>query len=298
MAYNQKESVSIIIPTLNAAAEIRSLLDMLHQQTCIPDEILIVDSDSEDDTIEVASQYPLVRIIKIKRADFDHGGTRDFAIRAAKGDIVLFLTQDAVPCDNRYVDSIVRSVMQEGVACSCGRQIARSDAPQYERLTREFNYPSESFLRDATDRARLGIKAYFLSDVCSAYRREAYLSVGGFDHPLMTNEDMLIAAKFLNAGYRIAYCAEAAVYHSHRYSFRQEFERNRKIGLVMEQYRDRLGAVSAEKEGLRYVRYVLRKLISKGALRESFQFCVLCTAKALGNRKGRRLGKSLNAETR
>jgi len=295
MGNDPKPSVSVIIPTLNAEEAIGHLLDLLQTQTYTPDEILVIDSESSDNTVNIANQYPNVRTISIKQADFDHGGTRDFAIRETRGDIILFLTQDAVPCDNRYIESITHAVMQDGVACACGRQIARADAPAYEKLTREFNYPSLSFVRDASDIARLGIKAYFLSDVCSAYRREAYLAVGGFDRPLLTNEDMLIAAKFLHEGYMIAYCAEAAVFHSHVYSLRQEFERNSKIGFVMEQYKDRFGAVSAEKEGLKYVRYVLKKLLSKGALVASFWFCLLCAAKMLGNRNGRRLGR--NAKT-
>jgi len=295
MVSNQKPSVSVIIPTLNAEEEIGHLLDLLRTQTCVPDEILVIDSESSDNTINAVNQYPTVRTIAIKQADFDHGGTRDFAIRETHGDIILFLTQDAMPCDDRYIESIAYAVMQDGVACACGRQIARADAPAYEKLTREFNYPCENFVRDASDIARLGIKAYFLSDVCSAYKREAYLAVGGFDRPLITNEDMLIAAKFLHEGYKIAYCAEAAVFHSHTYSLRQEFERNCKIGLVMEQYKDRFGDVNAEKEGLKYVRYVLKKLLSKGALGAAFQFCLLCTAKMLGNRSGRRLERNAKA---
>ena len=290
MEQNQKATVSIIIPTLNASVELGSLLEMLLKQTLCPDEILVLDSESDDDTVEIAKKYPLTRVIEIKRADFDHGGSRDLAFRAAHGDIVLFFTQDAMPRDDKYVEAIVQSVLQEGVACACGRQIARANAPLYEKFTREFNYPPQSNVRDVSDIQRLGIKAFFLSDACSAYRREAYLAVGGFDHPILTNEDMLIAAKFLSAGYKIAYCAEAAILHSHLYSLRQEYERNYKIGFVMEKYRDRFGAVRAESEGVRYVKHVLKQLLQQRAIGECFRFCLLCAAKMFGNRKGRRSG--------
>ncbi len=290
MEQNQKATVSIIIPTLNASVELGSLLEMLLKQTLCPDEILVLDSESNDDTVEIAKKYPLTRVIEIKRADFDHGGSRDLAFRAAHGDIVLFLTQDAMPSGDKYVEAIVKSVLQEGVASACGRQIARADAPLYEKFTREYNYPPQSNVRDASDIERLGIKAFFLSDACSAYRREAYLAVGGFDHPILTNEDMLIAAKFLTAGYKIAYCAEAAILHSHLYSLRQEYERNYKIGFVMEKYRDRFGAVRAESEGVRYVKYVLKRLLQQRAIGEGIRFCLLCAAKVIGNRKGRHSG--------
>ena len=287
MEQTQSKTISVIIPTRNAASELAVLLSMLHRQTRLPDEILVVDSESNDNTLEIARKFPLVRVLEIKLAEFDHGGTRDFALRASSGDLVLFFTQDAIPCDERYIEAIVQAVTQEGVACACARQIARADAPLYEKFTREYNYPETSFVRDQSDIPKLGIKAYFLSDACSAYRRDAYLAVGGFDHPILTNEDMLIAARFLLAGYKIAYCAESAVFHSHHYSLRQEYERNYKIGFVLEKYQDRFSSARAESEGFRYVRQILKRLMQTRAFQESFRFSFLCAAKVFGSRKGR-----------
>ena len=287
MEQTQSKTISVIIPTRNAASELAVLLSMLHRQTRLPDEILVVDSESNDNTLEIARKFPLVRVLEIKLAEFDHGGTRDFALRASSGDLVLFFTQDAIPCDERYIEAIVQAVTQEGVACACARQIARADAPLYEKFTREYDYQETSFVRDQSDIPKLGIKAYFLSDACSAYRRDAYLAVGGFDHPILTNEDMLIAARFLLAGYKIAYCAESAVFHSHHYSLRQEYERNYKIGFVLEKYQDRFSGARAESEGFRYVRQILKRLMQKRAFQESFRFSFLCAAKVFGSRKGR-----------
>ena len=283
--------VSVIIPTLNAADTIDALLSAIAAQTLSPDEIIIVDSESDDETVLLAKAYPQTRIIEIKRTDFNHGGTRDMAFRASIGDIVLFFTQDVQIKENTYIEQIVHATLQDGGASAYGRQIARRDAPLYERYTREFNYPSLSSTRGAEDLERLGIKAFFFSDVCSAYRRDSYIAVGGFDHPVITNEDMLIAAKFLRAGFRIAYCAEAAVVHSHRYNWKQEYERNFLIGKVLYRYRDRFSGVKANQEGVRLVQHVLKELLKRFAVGSSFQFCFLCTAKLLGNRRGYRAGR-------
>ena len=284
--------VSVIIPTLNASSEIDALLTAIAAQSLSPDEIIVVDSESDDGTAMLAKAHPNTRVMEIKRADFDHGGTRDLAFRASEGDVVLFFTQDAVIRDKTYIEHIVKATMQEGVACAYGRQIARSDAPVYEKFIREFNYPSSSFTRSADDIARLGIKAFFFSDVCSAYRRTSYFAVGGFDHPLTTNEDMLIAAKFLQAGFQIAYCSEAVVLHSHSYTWKQEYSRNAAIGKVLSQYRDRFLGAKANKEGLRLVVYVLRQLLRRGAIWSCIKFCYFCTAKLAGNRNGYRAGAS------
>lgn len=284
--------ISVVIPTLNAAAEIGSLLIAITNQTLKPDEIIIVDSESSDETVSLASAHPLTRLIEIRRADFNHGGTRDMAFRASNGDVVIFFSQDVVIRDKMLIETLVHATLQDGVACAYGRQIAHADAPLYEKYIREFNYPPVSSLRSADDIAQLGIKAFFLSDVCCAYRRDAYLAVGGFDNPVLTNEDMLIAAKLLRAGYQIFYCSDAVVMHSHRYSWKQEYERNVKIGNVLEQYRDRLNGAQAGFEGLRLVIFVFHRLLKQGAIGSCVSFFCLCTAKLFGNWKGRREGTS------
>ena len=280
--------ISVVIPTLNASAEIESLLISITKQTLKPNEIIVVDSESDDETVSLANPHPLVRVISIQRDDFNHGGTRDMAFRASIGDVVLFLSQDVVIRDETYIETLIQATLQDGVACAFGRQVARADAPTYEKYVREFNYPANSSLHGADDVAKLGIKAFFLSDVCSAYRRDAYLAVGGFDHPVLTNEDMLISAKFLNAGYQIAYCSEAVVFHSHHYTWKQEYARNFLIGQVLYQYRERFSGVKAGYEGLRLVVFVLHQLLKRGAIGSCLTFCYLCSAKLLGNRKGYR----------
>lgn len=289
--------VSVIIPTLNASQYIAPLLTRLAEQTRKPDEVLVVDSESDDDTIFQAGQFPFVRVISIKRAEFDHGATRDMALRASIGDIVLFMTQDVLPADTQYVAHMVSAVMQNRVACVCARQIARADAPLYEKLTREFNYPADSFIRSKGDIAHLGIKAFFMSDAGSAYRKADYFAVGGFDHPILTNEDMMIAAKFLRAGYRISYCAEAMTYHSHNYTLKQEYRRNFNIGAAMEEYKERLGSVNARVEGFRYIRFVIDHLFRQRAFRQSARFMALCLAKFFGNRDGKRSQRKRAKET-
>jgi len=284
--------ISVIIPTLNAAAEIGSLLVAIANQTLKPNEIIIVDSESSDETVSLASAHPLTRVISIRRDEFNHGGTRDMAFRASSGDVVLFFSQDVVIRDETYIEALVQATLQDGVACAYGRQIARADAPLYEKYIREFNYPANSSLHGADDIAKLGIKAFFFSDVCSAYRRDTYLAVGGFDTPVVTNEDMLIAAKFLHAGYRISYCADAVVLHSHRYSWKQEYDRNYRIGQVLRQYHERFAAAKTGSEGVRLMAYVLRRLLRRGAIGSCFLFCCLCSAKLLGNRRGYRKGTS------
>lgn len=88
-------AISVIVPTLNAGRQIDTLLTRLEQQTRKPDEIIVVDSSSEDITQEMIKRHPEVKLIVIDRKNFNHGGTRDAMLRESTGDFVLFLTQDA-----------------------------------------------------------------------------------------------------------------------------------------------------------------------------------------------------------
>ena len=283
--------VSVIIPTLNAERWISQQLRMLLSQT-VAAEILVIDSGSTDGTAAVVSSFgPRVRLLQIPRESFDHGGTRDFALRQSAGDWVVFFTQDAIPADGRCIETLLSAFSSPDIGAVYGRQIARPDAPEYEKLTRQFNYPAEARIWREADIPRYGVKSYFFSDACSAYRRDVYLAVGGFDTPIVTNEDMMLAAKLLHGGYALAYAPEAAVYHSHRYTLREEYRRNKKIGLVMEQYRPRLTGAGADAEGWRMLRFVGGALARRGQLGEILRFYAHVLARFAGNRVGKGLGK-------
>lgn len=283
-------SVSVIIPTCNAGKYIGNQLDILLRQTVLPREIIVVDSASDDATCQIAtSQGEPVKLIKIQREEFDHGGTRDFALKQSRGDYVLFLTQDALPIDERYIENLISPMERDtAVAAVCARQVAYPDAREYERLNREFNYPVQGRVWSADDIDRLGVKAYFFSDACSAYRRSAYNAVGGFDRPIETNEDMLIAAKLIHAGYKLAYEPSAQVYHSHCFSLRHEYERNKSIARVMTRYSDRLVGANSDREGMRLALTVSGHLLRRGRLVSLARFIAVLAARFLGNRAGRR----------
>jgi rhamnosyltransferase len=278
--------VSVIIPTLNAEKEIGCLLRVLHTQTIVPEEIIIIDSQSDDGTETICRSDNKVVFIPIKRTEFDHGGARNQAFRQSQGDFVLFLTQDALPADEYYIECLLIPFQDPAVAMVSGRQTARDNANPVEKLVQEFNYPPESNVRAKKDRTVWGIKTFFASNVCSAYRRPAFLAVEGFDAPVLTNEDMLIAARLIDAGYKIAYSAEAKVIHSHHFTLKQQWRRNYNIGIFMRKKADFFRKISASQEGLKMVKYVLSRLLKEKRIGQAVYFCVECAVKWLAYQSG------------
>lgn len=283
--------VSVIIPTLNAEHEIEDLLAALERQSLRPMEILVVDSASDDDTVPLVKMHEGIRLLQIERCDFNHGSTRDMALRATTGDFVCFLTQDALPASDAYLERLVTPMVGDpSIALVSGRQLPKADARRFEQLVRSFNYPDSPSVRSKSDLNKCGIKTFFASDSCSAYRRTAYLDCGGFEY-VNTNEDMLMAARFVASGLKVAYEPGAEVYHSHNLTPSQQFARNRAVGMFLESHSDDLMHASEIGEGGRLVKAVSSQLLREGNLTEFIAFGVDCCARLLGNRAGRRAAR-------
>ena len=227
---SDNNTISVIIPTRNAGRHFEELLDGLQKQTLKPAQIIVVDSESNDKTLEIA-QSRNCKVIKIKRADFDHGTTRNLAISEVSGEFAVILTQDAIPADEHMIAELTKPMqVDSNIAICYGRQRPRLNAGPLERFTREFNYPAESILKTRNDIETLGLKTFFCSDSCSAIRCSIFKKLGGFKDNVIVNEDMLFAAKAIHQGYSVYYSATAKVYHSHPYTLPQTFRRYFNIG--------------------------------------------------------------------
>ena len=280
-------TVSVIVMTLNAEKALDSLLNCLEGQCPPPDEIIVADSESTDRTRAIAQSHAGVHLLTIRRETFDHGGARHQAFLHTTGEIVCFLTQDALPTDEHYLSKLTEAFTNPSVACACGRQVARETSLPEEKWTREYNYPAVSGLRCLKDVPQMGIKACFLSDVCSAYRREEYLAAGGFARPALTNEDMLMAMVQLKRGKTVAYCAEAKVWHDHRFTLAQDYKRSFDIGVFLKQHQANLPGNTANREGLRYFKWVGSRLIRGGQGFRLIPFALHCLVRFVGSQDGR-----------
>ena len=107
---------TVIIPTLNAAGTLRRQLKVAPGQGMAPEEVIIVDSQSVDGIADLAATVPGVQVIPVKREAFDHGGTRDMAVRASATPYGALLTQDALPVDANWAQALLSPFEDERVA--------------------------------------------------------------------------------------------------------------------------------------------------------------------------------------
>ncbi len=249
-------SVSLVVPTRNPGALWPRWLEAVHLQAWAWETTgVVVDSASTDgthfDDLPVGWQ-----LLHIDATDFNHGGTRNLALQhlPAYTDVVVFMTQDALLADAEAVRDLVAAFADPEVACAYGRQLPHADATPIASHARLFNYPTTSRAVNLADKARLGLKACFLSNSFAAYRLNDLQAVGCFPSDVILGEDMSVAARLLMTGKRVAYVAEACVHHSHNYSLMQEFRRYFDTGVFHARSQwllDEFG--SANGEGLRFV---------------------------------------------
>lgn len=262
-------TVSLIIPTWNGGRRLDELLTALARQTLLPEEILLVDSGSTDGSLDIIRRHqaanPRLRLMRIPQQDFDHGGTRTWAAQQTTGDILICMTQDAVPAADDALERLIQPFQDDALlAATYGRQLPHSDATLFSEHLRLFNYPAQSRLRRREDGAALGIKTVFISNSFAAWRREPLAAQGWFPQRQLFGEDSLALAKLLAGGYHVLYVSEALVRHSHNYTLWQDMQRYFDIGVFHAGQRElllRFGGPGGA--GRQYVRSELALLLER-----------------------------------
>ncbi len=220
------QTVSVVIPVLNAEAYLDRLLAALFsQKPAAPAEIVLVDSNSQDRTREIAAKFPAVRVVPAGK--FTHGGARNLGAREAKGDIVVLMTQDALPQDETWLAKLLAPLADPKVAATYSRQTPYPDANPMERYFLFTHFPPGDAVRREQREGDLGLGNVFFSNVAAAIRRDLLLKFP-FDEKIIMSEDQQLSRDLIKAGYTVVYQPESVVIHSHNYSlpicFRRYFD--------------------------------------------------------------------------
>jgi len=234
------KKVSILIPTKNAGSLFEKVLNSIrnqeHEEAI---DLLIVDSGSDDETLDIAKKYD-ARILQIPAHEFNHGLTRNYGIQQCSGDVIVLMTQDAVPQGKLWLKGIVDTFDDERIAGVYVKQIPREDA---DILTKT-NLQNWLTGRDTFALSRIESLREFnqltpaekshlcvFDDVCSAIRRKAWEQIAFRRNDF--GEDIDWAKSVLEAGWLIAYQPRAAVIHSHNrsivYLYKRTYMTHRKL---------------------------------------------------------------------
>jgi len=285
--------VSIMILTKNAGGNFEPLLERIFSQQFDGQfEVLTVDSGSTDSTLKIARGFP-VRITEIRPEEFHHGKTRNLGADLSQGSILVYITQDALPLKNDWLQKLASAFQDPNVAMVCGRQIPWETTKPPEKFFYVYYFPTTKIVL-APQTSNVYRDNVFISNVNSAIRKDIWQQFR-FSESITMVEDKEFAKRILSAGWNIIYEPDAAVYHGHDFSLRSAFERYIDYGVSYSQ-----GVKGLPKSGgsgigkaSRYLAEEVKYLASNGYLRWLPYSVLYEASKWLGSCLGQIMGKNV-----
>lgn len=224
---------SIIVPTKNAGEGWGRLLQNLLSQNFEGEyEIIVIDSGSTDGTVDIARSYP-VRLVQIPPEEFHHGRTRNLGATLARGEILVYITQDALPVRRDWLRKLVDNFADPSVAVVYGRQIPWEHHKPPEKFFRLYYFPDFKIRVTSRD-SDYYRDNMFASDNNSALKKNIWQKFR-FSEKVIFAEDVELAGRLLRAGWTLIYEPEAPVHHSHDESLREIFDRYFLWGIALRQ---------------------------------------------------------------
>lgn len=278
--------IDIICPIYNAEKYIEKLhKSFLMQKKVNINEIKYILTESDDETEEILKKNK-IKYKKIKRQDFSHSIVREKAAYDSKADIVVFVTQDVVIENDDWLYKLTKDINNEIVA-TYSRQLTKYEG--IEKYTRLKNYPKESKVVSKNDLEKLGLRTFFFSDASSAINLKIFKKLNGYDKKnLPTNEDMYIAYKIIMNNYKIKYCSDSIVFHSHKFSLKELYDRYKLTGKFMKENKY-LDVYGTKKEGSGLAKFILKELIKDKDIKSLIRFPFDMGARYIGMKVGKKL---------
>jgi cellulose synthase/poly-beta-1,6-N-acetylglucosamine synthase-like glycosyltransferase len=198
-------SISVIVPAYNVDTTIGACLDALRHQTAPREEyeIIVVDDGSTDQTRRIAESRGVKILTQPNRGA---AAARNLGAQNACGDLLLFIDADSVP-DARWIEAMVAPFADASIAGASGEKKTRQTnlVARFTQFEYEFKY----------DRMVAHGSIDFIDSSTAGYRRDVFLSSGGFDTTLMEAEDTELSYRLAERGHKMVLVRDAIVYHTH-----------------------------------------------------------------------------------
>lgn len=279
--------VDVFVPLYNAECFVENLvLSIKRQKNVKLNKILFGITESTDNTLNIVKKYQEdISYFVIKKKEFSHSITREKGMSLCNSSFVIMLTQDVLLEDEFAFFNLTKSLLDDkNIAFCFGRQISKYK--NIERYIREKNYPKSSYVVSKNDIERMQLRAFFSSDAFAVYNRDVFLELNGYDHKkLPLSEDMYYSRKCLMNGYKVKYCAEAVVYHSHKFKLKELYSRYYLTGKFFKENPEFQNYKSTE-TGLKLAFYVFKEIIKHFDVCSFFRFFPDMAVRYIGKKKG------------
>lgn len=276
--------IEIICPLYNAEQYIEKLHNSFIMQEDIDDlQISYIVTKGKDNTETILKKLD-VNYHTINASDFSHSLTRENAAMSSNADIIVFVTQDVIIKRKDWLSNLVRGIADGKYAAAYSRQLCTNNS--IEKYTREKNYPNKSFIVSKDDISVRGLRTFFFSDASGAIDVKVFKKLNGYDGKnLPISEDMYFAYKLIMNNYKIGYCADSEVEHSHYFSFKELYKRYYLTGQFFKQ-NSYLKQYGTTESGINLALFILRNSIKEMNIRALLEFLPNMIARYLGMKVG------------
>lgn len=278
--------IDIICPLYQAENYIEKLHESLLKQDNVQiNRIQYILTKSTDKSEEILKKNSLNYEV-IDKKDFSHSLVREKEALKSKADIICFISQDIVIENNDWLEKLVNPIINGEVEATYSRQLTKFN--NIEKYTRECNYPPVSRIKSKSDINELGLKTFFFSDASSAIKADIFKKLNGYDGKnLPINEDMYLAYKLIMNNYKIKYCADSIVYHSHQFTLKELYDRYKLTGIFLKEntYLDKYGTTSS---GGSMAKYILKRILQEKRFGLLFRYPFDMAARLFGMKVGKR----------
>ncbi|MGH4049867.1 MAG: glycosyltransferase [Clostridium sp.] len=283
-------NISVICPLYNAEDYIEKLQESILKQKGVNIEsIHYVLTESEDNTENILKEIQ-AKYSKIRKEKFSHSLTREEIALKSKGDIVVFVTQDVIIMDDNWLYNLTKDIIKGECEAAFSRQISVSDG--IEKYIRLKNYPEESRIVSKNDIEKLGLMTFFFSDVSSAIRKDIFIRLNGYSNKdLIISEDMYIAYKLVMNDYRIKYCGDSVVVHSHDFTLTQLYKRYYDTGIFFKE-NNYLNKYKVNTSGIKLAKYVIGRAVEEKNYKVLIKVIPNFAARFVGMKMGKRKANS------
>lgn len=275
---------SVLVLTKNGGSDLERLMSALYGQKDVASfEVIAIDSGSTDGTLELLRRFP-VRLEQIPPETFHHARTRNFAAGLARGEILVFLSQDAIPASDVWLNAMISNFDDPQVGAVYGRQLPNPGCSLEREQSLGTLYGEQRIVKDPAHRNGLGYRFYHFSDANAAIRRSVWEAMR-FPEDLRVFEDLGIAKRILDGRWKIVYEPKSPVFHSHSHTTVGLFRRYFDIGYTLKhlQIWDTPGTrKSMLRDGWRLLKNKTRRVGHNGTGRRASEGIRQDLAKSLG----------------
>ena len=278
------KTIDIICPLYNAEEYIENLhKSFIMQKKVKINKIRYVLTESKDNTEEYLKNNN-IEYKKIKKSEFSHSLVREKEAMESVSDVVAFVTQDVVIDDELWLYNLTKDIGKDNIVAAYSRQVTKYN--NIEKYTRESNYPAQSKVVSQDYISKLGLKTFFFSDASSAIDTSIFKKLNGYDgKKLPISEDMYIAYKIITNGYKIKYCAESVVHHSHDFTLKEVYDRYKLTGKFFKE-NSYLNNYGTNKSGGGLAKYILKRAIKDKNIKVLLRFLPDMGARFIGMKVG------------